>query len=329
MRVYQYRCNDYSLLTPGFKRWLVAPLLRFVPWAMPANFVTLFSNLFVYFGLYLALHPNVFGTAGTRLIIAGCLLIYLIGDHLDGMQAKRTGTGSALGEFFDHYLDAFNNGIIVFTMLTVFGITHPVMVAIVITASYLAHMAVFYEQFKTGWLTFEKLGSLEGVLISSLIMALSSLTPVNSFLNLSLIGEFTVIECILLGSAAGAVMTFLTTWKRTPDVKPGFWLFTILTMALATTGIFLFSAIQLFIVLTLYCSLYVGRIMQGHLVDGVERHPDWPAILYMFLFLALSLSINTYSFLILAGYLMICIGILVYHVFSALKIYWVWVNVRS
>ena len=103
-------------------------------------------------------------------------MLYLIGDHLDGMQAKRTGTGSALGEFCDHYLDAFNNGVVMFTMIAVFGITHKPVIVGVMVISYWAHMAVFYEQFKTGWLTFEPVGSLEGVLLSALLIALSPLT---------------------------------------------------------------------------------------------------------------------------------------------------------
>ena len=93
----------------------------------------------------MALNPHVFGQA-TPLIAVG-LMLYLIGDHLDGMQAKRTATGSALGEFCDHYLDAFNNGVVMFTMIAVFGITHKPVIVGVMVISYWAHMAVFYEQF--------------------------------------------------------------------------------------------------------------------------------------------------------------------------------------
>ena len=137
MRVYSYRCHDFSLLTPGFKKWLVAPLLPYIPWAVPANIITIVSNLFVYAGLFVALHYN---TPVGRALIAVCLLLYLVGDHLDGMQAKRTQTGSALGEFCDHYLDAFNNGTILFTAFVVFRIESPLLVASVLTASYLAHL---------------------------------------------------------------------------------------------------------------------------------------------------------------------------------------------
>ncbi|MBA4056856.1 MAG: CDP-alcohol phosphatidyltransferase, partial [Marivirga sp.] len=106
MRPYQYRCNDYSLLTPPFKQWIITPLINIIPWGIPANIITLISNAFVYLGLFAALNPETMG-GFTPIFIGICLIIYLIGDHLDGMQAKRTKTGSALGEFCDHYLDAF------------------------------------------------------------------------------------------------------------------------------------------------------------------------------------------------------------------------------
>src|SRR5690606_30469199 len=115
-------------------------------------------------------------------------ILYLIGDHLDGMQAKRTKTGSALGEFCDHYLDAFNNGLIMFTMITVFDISHKPVVAGLLITSYLAHMAVFYEQYKTGWLTFEPVGSLEGVLLSSLLIALSAIPAVSDAFSYKVYG---------------------------------------------------------------------------------------------------------------------------------------------
>ena len=65
-----------------------------------------------------------------------------------------------------------------FTMITVFGITHKPVMSGVMVISYWAHMTVFYEQFKTGWLTFEPVGSLEGVLLSALLIALSAFGPV-------------------------------------------------------------------------------------------------------------------------------------------------------
>ena len=328
MRPYQYRCNDYSLLTPSFKRFVITPLIRFVPWAVPANIITFVSNGIVYLGLYLVLHPQLFGKA-TPLMISTTLILYLIGDHLDGMQAKRTGTGSALGEFCDHYLDAFNNGVVMFTMITVFGISHKGVVVGVIVASYWAHMSVFYEQFKTGWLTFEPVGSLEGVLLSALLIALSALQPVYSLFMFTFFDNYTLIELLLIVSSLGAVITFYKTWKRTPETKSGFWIFTCLLAATGFLAIPFFDNFQLFVLLTLYASLYIGKIMHGHLIDGVEHSPDFVTPLLLLLLNISDFNYAEYLFGILIAYLSIKIAVLIFKTFSVLKVYWVWLNLRT
>lgn len=328
MRPYQYRCNDYSLLTPHFKRLVITPLIKFVPWAIPANIITFISNGIVYVSLYLALNPNIFGQA-TPLLIAAGLLFYLIGDHLDGMQAKRTGTGSALGEFCDHYLDAFNNGVVIFTMIVVFGITHKPVVVGVMVISYWAHMTVFYEQFKTGWLTFEPVGSLEGVLLSALLVALSAFRPVYEIFTYPIFADYSIIEGTMILSSLGAVITFYKTWKRTPNVKSGFWIFIFLSTAVAILAVQFFSGFQLFVLLTLYCSLYIGRLMHGHLIDGVERNTDVLTPALLLLLYIPGFTYSEYLFGVVTVYLLISIAILVFKTFSVLKIYWVWSNLRT
>lgn len=325
MRAYSYRCHDFSLLTPTFKKWFVAPLLPFVPWALPANIITIISNVFVYLALYFALF---YKGPISQLVIAACLLIYLIGDHLDGMQAKKTSTGSALGEFCDHYLDAFNNGIILFTAFLVFDISNPILIGIVLAASYLAHMSVFYEQFKTGWLTFEKLGSLEAVLLIALLVGLSAIHSVYGFLTLEVMFSYRLIELMFTASALGALITFTTTINRTPNKGNSMWIFVAGLLVLTSFSVIVFSGFQLFVLITLYASLYVGMIMKGHLVDGIEQWPDLviPAALIVMQFLPVINYQNTCT--ILSIYLLIRIGLLVIQTFTALKIYWVWSNPR-
>ena len=325
MREYSYRCHDFSLLTPGFKKRFVAPLLPYIPWVIPANVITIISNLFVYIAFFIALNYN---TPAGRILIAGCLFLYLLGDHLDGMQAKRTKTGSALGEFCDHYLDAFNNGIILFTAFMVFGIYDPILIAVVLTASYLAHMAVFYEQFKTGWLTFEKLGSLEAVLLILILVGISAFESVYLFFTANIISDYRLIDILFALSAVGAISTFVTTLKRTPERGNEVWLFVVGIITVAFIAARLFSNLELFLFITLYASLYVGLIMKGHLVDGIERIPDLviPSVLLILNFVT---PLETQSiFWILALYLLMRIFVLVFQTFNALKTYWVWANPR-
>ncbi|MCB0488581.1 MAG: CDP-alcohol phosphatidyltransferase family protein [Cyclobacteriaceae bacterium] len=325
MREYSYRCHDFSLLTPGFKKRFVAPLLPFVPWVIPANIITIISNVFVYLGFFVSLY---FHSPMSRLVVAVLLFLYLVGDHLDGMQAKRTKTGSALGEFCDHYLDAFNNGIILFTAFLVLNIHNPVVVAVVLTTSYLAHMSVFYEQFKTGWLTFEKLGSLEAVLLTSFIVGFSSIDIVFVTLTAPAFMGFSWIELIFLASALGAISTFLTTIKRTPGRGAEVWLFVAGIILMTATSYSIFTSMELFVLITLYASYYIGVVMRGHLVDGIERLPDLVLPISVLLF-----SLFDYPsyglFWLLSIYIFIRICVLVVQTFSILKVFWVWSNPRA
>ena len=302
-------------------------MIKFVPWAIPANIITLISNCFVYLALYISLNPDVTGKY-SPLIIAASLILYLIGDHLDGMQAKRTGTGSALGEFCDHYLDAFNNGIIVYTMLVVFNVHQPVIVSSVIAISYMAHMAVFYEQFKTGWLTFEKIGSLEGVLLSSILIGLSFVDSFYALMTTPVFAGFSFAGIFIIGSAFGALSTFIQTFVRTPDVKTGYWIFIVMLAILAIAGIFTLSNLQLFAVLTLYASLYIGKLMYGHLIDGIESQPDWIMPAALMFYAVFRLNNPDYIFWIGSAFLAARIMTLIVKTFSVLGIYWVWQNAR-
>ena len=44
----------------------------------------------------------------------------------------------------------------------------------------------------------------------------------------------------------------------------------ILFLLVAALGTLVFDNFQLFVILTLFASLYVGRIMHGHLIDGID-----------------------------------------------------------
>ncbi len=326
MRAYSYRCHDFSLLTPTFKKWFVAPLLPLIPWAVPANIITILSNTFVYLALSIALF---YKGPFFQLAIAACLLLYLIGDHLDGMQAKKTNTGSALGEFCDHYLDAFNNGIILFTACLVFEINNPVLIGIVLTTSYLAHMAVFYEQFKTGWITFEQLGSLEAVLLISILIGSAALSSVHGFLTTEILYGYRIIEILFLTSAMGALLTFISTTNRTPNKGKAMWLFVLALGLLSFLSMHTFSNFQLFVLITLYSSLYVCQVMKGHLVDGMEHIPDIVVPGALVINEWIPLTTSTYAYSVLSFYLMVRIVVLVIQTFGVLKIYWVWSNPRT
>jgi ethanolaminephosphotransferase len=323
---YNYQVHDNSLLTPAFKKWLVAPLFRFIPWWIPANIITILSNMLMYIALYMALTECSADRSIRVVLIALLILGFNIGDHFDGMQAKRTGTSSALGELCDHYLDIFNNGILVYIFCLVFHITNPILVAFFIAASYLPHAATFYEQFSTKWLHFEKIGSLEALLLLPACIMVSAYEPVYRFALMSPLGVLTVAEILLILSSPGTFITFAKAIQRAKIIGAGFWTFCIFLTAVACMAMTFLSATAIFYVITAYSGLYIGNLQRGHLADGKKRIPDIIVPLFMavaFVFEPLRQPIFLWGmYIYLACRTLWIVG----NAFWLLRGFWVWKN---
>ena len=190
-------------------------------------------------------------------------------------------------------------------------------------------MAVFYEQFKTGWLTFEKIGSLEGVLLSSIMIGLAVVDSFYALITTPIFFGLSGAAVFIICSAIGALSTFIQTFLRTPDVKAGYWIFIGLLVTLGMAGVFTLTDLQLFTILTLYASLYIGKLMYGHLIDGLESQPDWIMPLALTLYAVTGMNNPDYIFWIGSAYLAARIMTLIVRTFSVLGIYWVWQNARA
>jgi phosphatidylglycerophosphate synthase len=325
---YKYQIKDYSIITPPFKEYIVKPMIRFVPWWIPANIITILSNLCMYIALIIAVYGKS-GQKSSYFLAALLIFMYALGDHLDGMQAKRTKTSSALGEFFDHYLDAFNTGVLLMISFALYGITNPYLVAFFLSVNYLAHASVFYEQFKTKWLIFEKIGSLEAVLISSGLLLLNCIGPVNAFLLSAPIFHLKIIELIFIVSTIGTIITFIKTLIRAGITEIKFYAFCISLIITTCLCVVYFSWINFSWIITLSGAFYIGNLMRGHLADGKERLPDFviPALL---LLAVLIQPLSTFQFgEILLSLLVIYVVYVAIATVYTLRRFWVWVNPKE
>ncbi len=322
IREYNYRCKDHSILTPYLKKYLVVPLIMVVPFSLPANLITIYSNLFVYFSVVLAM---IFGSefAGNFIIIPLFLIIYLIGDHLDGLQAKRTKTSSALGEFCDHFLNTFNNGLILVLLFFLFNIENIYLITYLLGVSYLAHASVFFHQFSTGWLVFEKIGSLEAMAATIGLLVMSFIPGVYDFLVMQVYG-FKIIEYILLLSSLGAIGTILKSLIESKRISFGFISFMVLWIIFS---IFLMSVENHFFIyssLVLYGNAYIGTLMRGHLVNGNEAFPDILSVLILGMITLGDLNSN-YLFVLLLFLILRTCWVMI-GTFYRLGEHWVWTN---
>jgi phosphatidylglycerophosphate synthase len=322
---YNYRVKDFSIVTPGFRDYVVQPLMRYVPWGLPANIITVLSNSLMFLALIIALYGSP-GSKVNYIAISVLIFLYAVGDHIDGMQAKRTKTSSALGELFDHFLDSFNTGILLMILFAVFQVHNPYIVVFILSANYLAHATVFYEQYKTGWLYFEKIGSLEVVFFTCFIILLNCIGPINDVFLFKLAYGITIVEWLLLVSAIGTLVTIIKTAYRARIKEFKFYIFFILLALISVILAKSCNWLNLSVIITLYSAYYVGNLMRGHLVDGKHYLPDFviPVILvFAYLSNNIEKSVTVYGVILL-----LTIGIVIVFFISVytLRRFWVWKN---
>mmetsp|Transcript_86991 Transcript_86991/g.170212 ORF Transcript_86991/g.170212 Transcript_86991/m.170212 type:complete len:400 (+) Transcript_86991:51-1250(+) len=121
LHTYQYSGGDSS---PVYKN-VLSPLAQFcvdtfIPMWMAPNVVTLLGLIASSLSLTLTLYfdPELLGK-GPRwlyLVTGLCVFAYQTFDNMDGKQARRTGSSSALGMLFDHGCDAINAGLMCIPM---------------------------------------------------------------------------------------------------------------------------------------------------------------------------------------------------------------------
>lgn len=115
LRYYKYSGEDKSLLV----KYLLAPLFwnplvtKLPKWLAP-NTITLFGGVCMVLALLavqFTMQPQDTPPFSTNVFVAIMIFLYQTADNLDGKQARRTQSSSALGELFDHGVDSIMIGI--------------------------------------------------------------------------------------------------------------------------------------------------------------------------------------------------------------------------
>ena len=325
MARYNYQKKDHSLLSPVFQHYLVAPLVSIIPWGIPANIITILANLFLYLALYFVLDAHLLGRANF-IVIPALLLLYLVSKGLDGAQARKTNTETPLGEFWSHFLGTFENGIVLYIMFTFFQVDNVLLFVIALLFNYLSEMAMYYEQYKTGWLVWDHIHALEKIGLTVLLMVVSSIDVLYQFLIGDRFSSLSLFELFLALVALSGLITFVKTITRSTNLTYGIWLFVLLLVIVSFFSAFLYSPLGVVIIITLYSCLYIGKLLRAHLVDGVERSPGifTPLFLLIVFFTDDFFDVNTIYIITL--YLLVNIVLLAFYTSKALKDHWIWTN---
>jgi len=275
---YSYNCVDQSYLLPYYKKYYVALFHRCIPARMPANIITLASAMFMWILAPLC----VFGVWDNReLFGALCALLihnYLLGDHLDGMQAKTTGTSSPLGEFLDHFLDVFNGALMAWAGFCILmGQQHMLVLNLSLYLYFMVFATTMMEERETGYLHFGRWGSLESFVLMILFF-LTWTIPALQRLWLHPLGWGLDARWLYLGvSAFGFLFTIMSIRLRMGYWPRQTWIFAIGALALAVLLTHLTrSQLMSFLVLALYSGDYIGRVQGSYFLDRPHPHPDLP-----------------------------------------------------
>ena len=260
---YRYNCVDESVLLPILKKHVFIPLHRWIPYWVPANYLTLVSIVMMW-GIFLYFTtvdlPSGLEIGAAVLVITA----YVIFDHFDGLQAKLTQTSSPLGEWLDHFSDVFNGAIVVYLGFKCLHLPLDGFFLVLTWLNFLAFAATYVEQRIRKELYFGKVGSLEGVVLMILVLALCISENGRAFWHFEL--GWPLYHYLLTSFALGCLGTIFTCLHRIGRLPREFLVFGVGGSLLVVLGIYLdLPSGWLFCATTIFSSAFILRNMAQHL----------------------------------------------------------------
>ena len=326
---YSYCCTDNSLLRKYFNGYILI-FKRILPYKIPSNLITLVAFL-ITLVMLCVVEGQFFNDFWSPLFCAICLHFYLVGDHLDGWQAKRTNTSSPLGEFVDHFCDMYVSVIAIYTCYKVINDVNFIILYLMVWLSYCAFAATIVDQRERGVLHFCSVGTLEAVVVLIIFLISFSVESLQVFWLSELFTNVPYYLGFILLIASGYLFTITEAIKRMNFFPPQFFIASILSFLLLNVLCFshLPSLTCGLIVLTLFWIDYIANVLISHLLSKAHPYPDKVSILSILLITIC--FFGNFPHLIVGIYLFMMFLILkmIYNVSFTIyrfREYWVWSN---
>lgn len=172
IRHYQYCGGDTSPIYKHFlSPWAQFCVDTFVPITMAPNTITLLGLVISILATVLTfvVNPTLEPGAPWWLHASTGLAIfaYQTLDNMDGKQARRTGSSSALGMFFDHACDSINAGVTIIAMGSVMGTGWTPLLFITYLAAFIPFYLQTWEEYYSHQMVLPPFnGPTEGLLMS-------------------------------------------------------------------------------------------------------------------------------------------------------------------
>ncbi|KIJ50504.1 hypothetical protein M422DRAFT_27176 [Sphaerobolus stellatus SS14] len=217
LHLYRYAAVDKSPLMKYVLRHYWDFAVKLFPMSMAPNMITLSGLGFILFNvvtLFIFL-PDLIGPTSSWVYFAFAigLFLYQTFDNVDGRQARRTKTSSALGHIFDHTIDSLNTPLGGLIQVGCLGLGHSVQGLFIVMIGIWAMWTSTWEEYHTGVLYLGYVnGPNEGILIAccvhlitgflgpgvwrqsltALFPQLSVISQLSMILNASLIDAFLI-----------------------------------------------------------------------------------------------------------------------------------------
>ena len=325
MEKYKYAANDESLMTPFLYRFFISPMLKLVPYQIPANFITLISNSCVVVAFLIACFGYYNANFNFYALIPILCFCYLVGDCFDGVQARRTKTGSPLGEYFDHFLDSFVTGLLVGTLLFALRSKNWLTLLLPFQFLYLGQIGAFWERLKTGVISFAKISTSEGVMAIAFSSLLASFTFVQPLIVNKIFFSISIFDLVVITGFFFAGVAGVKAIIVSKDFNLKLCLHILFSYGVTFLCIyFSYSILFITLITTFYNAFFISPILSSSIGES-ERHPDLLVPLSFILFIFMPKYVFVISVFQLI-YLSLRIIVRFSVFFYKNKHYWVWWN---
>jgi len=324
----RYEFTDASLARPWLTRLWFARLFPLLPHWLAANVLTLLSTGAVLAVLAGALVVDRLGATWFALLQLICIQLYVAGDHLDGMQAKATGTMSPLGDFLDHHCDYWAGCILVFGWGAMLGTVETALTPFMTLLMVAGFTITYAQRAIQRRLHFTRWGTLEAIVIATVFYGSWAVPTLRAWWSAPLwegawprSSVVTVIGCVMAASVSVTIMRALRglPWRVALQLAA--------LVALAAwaqhAGV---APILAWLLVAGAGAEMVARLMHAHTTQGGEPDPTWSAVVGAALLWLLPASVSTSVATALGVWLAVRYMLTLRRIVLGWRQHWVWVN---
>lgn len=340
---YNYASQDESLVDSVLCGKILPKVINHVPFGLPANIITCCSNTCVFIAFVIAMLAATKGIRTVWFAIPFLIPAYLFGDCLDGMQARRTKTGSPLGEYLDHFLDCFVNAELIIPVLVCYKIVNPWIVFVILSKAYITQAVAFWERYKNGHMYFGKFSSSEVVLSFTVIITIAYFDSVvnGALITLGSFGfiqnifgsscqwlqKLTIAEAVVCTFIVFSLISDLFNFIRTRGASIRFWAYCAASILVATLFAIRnpdYHYIPYYIVV-LFNIDYIAALIVAITMKKTDPHADYIFVAFVVITFVLKLE-SPVILIIELAYVLVKIIVRAVWFITKHRRYWVWKN---